>query len=266
MRRTSKKTGLTLTILGCGTSTGVPLIGCRCAVCCSSYPKNNRLRASAWVQKGRSSLLIDTSTDLRQQALREKINSVDAVLYTHPHADHLYGIDELRSYNFLNGGKAIPLYGNKWTLKELKVKFSYIFVPHVVEGGGIPKLNPIKIQPEAAFFMAAGLKVIPLPVRHGSKEGVGYRFDSIAYITDCSYIPSLSLDRLTGLSVLVLDCLRLKPHRTHFNLDQALEIISQVRPKKTFLTHMGHDFDYKKWTKKLPKGVWLAYDGLKICV
>lgn len=272
---------LTLTLLGTGTSTGVPLIGCDCAVCRSRNPKNKRLRAAAWLQVSAparwsakrgataagaaapTSLLIDTSTDLRQQALRHKIRRVDAVLYTHPHADHIHGIDELRSYNFLQK-TTIPLYGNTWTCGELRQKFGYIFNPGPVEGGGIPQLTLEQFDSAVQTLDVQGVPVTPISLRHGSQECIGYRIESVAYITDCSYIPPSSMERLNGLSVLVLDCLRLSKHGTHFNLEQALEVISQVRPKKTYLTHMGHDFDYGKWDRRLPKGVHLAYDGLKI--
>ncbi len=254
---------MTLTILGCGTSTGVPLIGCRCKVCTSKNPKDKRLRASAWLQTQNRSILLDTSTDLREQALRAKISRVDAILYTHPHADHLNGIDEMRSFNFIQQ-ETIPVYGNSWTCEELRSRFTYIFSPGPVEGGGIPQLELRQFDSQSPFIDVVGVQVIPLSLKHGSKECIGYRINSVAYITDCSHIPPTSLDRLKGLSVLVLDCLRITPHSTHFNLDQALKIISQLKPKKTFLTHMGHDFGYKDWVKKLPKGVQLAYDGLKI--
>jgi phosphoribosyl 1,2-cyclic phosphate phosphodiesterase len=257
-----------LTILGCGTSTGVPVITCRCPVCRSRHPRNKRLRASAWFQVGNKSLLVDTSVDLRQQALRHGISKVDAVLFTHPHADHTHGIDEIRAFNF-NQKSSIPAYGNDWTCTELREKFPYIFAPGPVEGGGIPQIDLRQFDPQAASLEIFGISVIPISLHHGSKESVGYRIDSVAYVTDCSYIEPQSLDRLTGLSVLVLDCLRLQPHGTHFNLDQALETVARLKPKKTFLTHLGHDFDYTKWTgrkntKKLPKGVSLAYDGLII--
>ncbi len=258
------KTSVTLTVLGSGTSTGVPLLGCKCKVCRSRNPKNQRLRASAWVQTQGKSILIDTATDLRQQAFREKILRVDAVLYTHPHADHIHGIDELRSFNFLQNA-SIPLFGNAWTCEELNEKFGYIFRRTApVEGGGIPQLELTQIDSSSEVIDIKGFSVIPISLSHGSKESVGYRFDSVAYITDCSYIPPSSLDRLKGLSVLILDCLRLEPHGTHFHLDQALKVVSELRPKQTFLTHLGHDFDHAVWRKKLPKGVALAYDGLKI--
>lgn len=254
----------TWTILGCGTSTGVPLIGCDCKVCLSRNPKDKRLRASVWVKVGRKSFLIDTSPDLRQQALKEKIRQVDAVLYTHPHADHIHGIDELRSYNYLQRS-VIPAYGNAWTVTELQEKFPYIFRPaKVVEGGGIPRIELRRVVSSAPWFEASGVRITPIGVEHGSRECLGYRIGSVAYVTDCSYIPELSLERLKGLSVLFLDCLRLARHGTHFNLDQALETVSKLRPRRTFFTHLGHDFEYLKWKKKLPKGVALAFDGLRI--
>ena len=239
------------------------MIGCTCSVCRSSDPRNHRLRASVWFEVRGKSLLIDTSSDFRQQALQAKIKRLDAVLFTHPHADHVHGIDDLRAFNFLQK-KRIPAYGNRWTHEELTQKFPYIFKYLNPEGGGIPQLNLQLIDAKTPFLKIAGIKVIPIQLEHGSHESVGYRIDQVAYVTDCSYITSQSLDRLRGLSVLVLDCVRLAPHRTHFNLDQALEVVAQLRPKKTYLTHLNHEFDYKKWSKKLPKGVALAYDGLKI--
>jgi phosphoribosyl 1,2-cyclic phosphate phosphodiesterase len=252
-----------LTILGCGTSTGVPLISCKCAVCRSRNPKNRRLRASAWVRTRDKSFLIDTSTDLRQQALTHKIPRVDAVLYTHPHADHIHGIDELRSYNYVQRA-TIPLYGNSWTASELRERFNYIFNPGPVEGGGIPLLSVREFSTDSREIDVLGVPVIPISLRHGSKECVGYRIDSVAYLTDLSELPDASIERLKGLSALVLDCLRLAPHGTHFHLEKALETAAKIGAKKTYLTHLGHDFDYAKWVKKLPKGISLAYDGLKI--
>ncbi len=252
-------------VLGCGTSTGVPCIGCHCKVCRSKNPKNKRLRAALWIQTKEKSILIDTSTDLRQQALREKITQVDAVLYTHPHADHVQGIDELRSFNFIQA-KTIPLYGNAWTCQELQTRFPYIFNPGPVEGGGIPNLTLHQISSNSQTIEVAGISVIPISLKHGSKECLAYRFDSVAYVTDCSYIPPESIERLKGLNVLFLDCLRISPHLTHFNLAQALEMVSLVKPKRTFLTHLGHEFGYSHGSKKLPQGVSLAYDGLKISI
>lgn len=253
-----------LTILGCGPSTGVPYLKCECKVCRSKDPKNNRLRTSAWIETGGLSILLDTSPDLRLQALRERIFRVDAVLFTHPHADHTHGIDDLRNYNYLQKN-SIPVYGNAWTCEELQQKFPYIFKPALkLEGGGIPKIQLNQIDSTSQNLDILGIPVVPISVEHGSKECLGYRIDSVAYVTDCSYIPAKSLSRLKDLSVLVLDCLRLAPHDTHLNLEQAIGIVEEIRPKRTFLTHLGHDFDYKRYSKKLPKGVFLAYDGLKI--
>ncbi len=208
--------------------------------------------------------MIDTSTDFRTQALRAKIPRVDAVLYTHPHADHINGIDELRSFNFFQKDP-IPVYGNDWTCEELRKKFEYIFTPpKVIEGGGIPMLTLCQFDASCQFIEVMGQKIIPISLRHGSKECVGYRFGSVAYVTDCSFIPDESLERLRGVSLLILDCLRITPHNTHFNLEQALEAVEKIRAEKTFLTHLGHDFDYGTWETKLPKGVHLAYDGLTL--
>ncbi len=252
-----------LTILGSGTSTGVPVIQCPCKVCLSTHPKNKRLRSSAWLEINNKSILIDTSPDLRTQALRAQIARIDAVLFTHPHADHIHGIDDLRSYNFINKNP-IPVYGNSWTSRELKVKFEYIFNNLKPEGGSIPQLNLHTFDASSQFITVLGERIIPIPLSHGSKECVGYRFESLAYITDCSYISPLSMERMQGLTNLVLDCVRIEPHPTHFNLDRALETISILKPKKTYLTHLGHELDYVTWRKKLPKDVSFAYDGLII--
>lgn len=252
-----------ITLLGTGTSTGVPLMFCKCRVCRSKDPKNNRLRAAAWVRTQGKSFLIDTSTDLRQQAMRHKIPRVDAVLYTHPHADHIHGIDELRSFNFIQR-ESIPAYGNDWTYNELNKKFEYIFKPGPVEGGGIPQIKLHQLSTQAQSIDIQGVSVIPVSLSHGSMETVGYRIGKVAYVTDCSYIPKHSLDRLKGLSVLILDCLRIAKHGTHFNLDQALEAAREIGAKRTYFTHMSHDFEYASFNKTLPPGIRLGYDGLRV--
>ncbi|MCC7440079.1 MAG: MBL fold metallo-hydrolase [Bdellovibrionales bacterium] len=250
-------------ILGSGTSTGVPLLQCRCATCRSKHPRNQRLRVSAWVRSRGRSLLIDTATDLRQQALRARIPRVDAVLYTHPHADHVSGVDEIRAFNFVQK-QVIPAFGNAWTQEELVGRFPYVFQrASQIVGGGRPELDFHLIDGQVSSFNAAGIEVIPISTQHGPKECLGYRINSVAYVTDCHYIPPESLDRLRGLKVLILDCLRVQPHDTHLTLDRALEVISELRPSRTYLTHLGHDFEYRRWSKKLPKGVALAHDGLR---
>lgn len=207
--------------------------------------------------------MIDTSTDLRQQAIRFGVDRIDAIFFTHPHADHVAGIDEVRSFN-MKQGDSIPAYANQWTESELKKRFSYIFSPGKVEGGGIPQITLTRILKTTKSIKFNGVEVIPVRVKHGSKWVLGYRFDSIAYVTDCSYIPSESLSLLRELDVLVLDCLRLAPHRTHLNLEKALEVINVLTPRRTILTHLGHDFDYQTWKRKLPKNVELAFDGMVI--
>jgi phosphoribosyl 1,2-cyclic phosphate phosphodiesterase len=257
-----------ITILGSGTSTGVPILTCKCAVCRSKNPKNHRLRTSAWIQSGKKSLVIDTGPDFRQQALRAKISHVDSVLYTHPHADHLNGLDDLRAYNFSQKAD-INVYGNAWLTGELHDRFAYAFGGKP-EGGILPSLKAHTLETDGSGGYKAirlnGIPVLPVALPHGSKETVGYRIDDIAYVTDCSYIPTSSLEKLKGLDVLILDCVRLEPHRTHLHLSKSLEIVSELKPRKTFLTHLGHDFDYAKWSRKLPRGVAMAYDGLKIKV
>ena len=188
----------TLTILGSGTSTGVPLIQCKCLTCRSKNPRNQRLRASVWIQTRGKSFLVDTSPDLRAQALRARIPRIDAVLYTHPHADHISGIDELRSFNFIQK-EEIPVYGNSWTWEDLNLRYQYIFKPSRVEGGGIPRLKFHLIPSELEEIQILGVPVLPLPVLHGSQTTLGFRIDSVAYLTDCSYIPTQVLDRLQGL-------------------------------------------------------------------
>jgi phosphoribosyl 1,2-cyclic phosphate phosphodiesterase len=261
-----------VTILGSGTSSGVPLITCQCLVCRSRDPKDKRTRASIWIETQGKSLLVDTSPDFRAQALREKIPRIDAVLYTHPHADHLHGIDDLRAYNFSQKAP-IPVYCHDWTFEEIPKKFSYIFPDPkapAYEGGGVPMLDLKKFDQNAKILDIQGVQVIPIPVDHGHMQTVGYRVEAVAYVTDTSYISPSSLERLRGLSTLILDCVQVGPHKTHLNVKAALEIIDELKPKRTFLTHLGHEFGYEEWMKKtgkqrkLPPGVFLAYDGLKI--
>lgn len=257
---------MVVTILGCGTSTGVPVIACPCPICQSPDSRNHRTRASLWVEIAGKSILIDTGPDFRQQILREGIKRLDAVLYTHPHADHCHGIDDLRAFNFFQK-TPVPIYCHPWTANEFLIKFAYIFKNKAIEGGGIPDLRIERFDPLTESLDVQGARIIPLPLEHGSRQSVGYRMESVAYVVDCSYIPPLSMNRLQGLSVLILDCVQLGPHRTHLNLERALEVVGQLKPERTYLTHLGHEFDYEYWMRKpgpLPEGISLAFDGLRI--
>lgn len=251
---------LKTTILGSATSTGVPVIGCDCDVCSSEDKENKRTRSSVVISFNNTNILIDTSTDLRYQALKNKISRLSAVLFTHSHADHLHGIDDLRSYNFIQK-EAIPCYGDDKTIDRIKVMFSYIFEPQDNGGGGVPLLDMNRVS---SPFVIDGLEITPIEVFHGKQLILGYRLGNIAYITDCSNIPSFSMSKLYNLDLLILGALRHRPHNTHFNIQQALEVVERIRPKQTYFTHLSHEIDYHKTSKELPEGVALAYDGLII--
>jgi phosphoribosyl 1,2-cyclic phosphate phosphodiesterase len=248
--------------LGTGTSTGVPSLCCDCEVCLSEDPKNKRLRASILVSENDRNILIDTSTDLRQQCLTHGVQHVDHVLFTHHHADHVHGIDELRSFNYFNK-TVIPCYGNAPTVKELTKKFSYIFANSAVQmGGGLPQLTLEAIGEKK--FNLGGVVVDPLEIIHGKLTIAGYKINNSAYITDCSGIPEKTQKKLVGLDLLIINALGFAPHPTHFNLDQALDAIETLKPKRALLTHINHKFDHQAISKELPPNVELAYDGLTV--
>lgn len=250
---------LTVTILGSGTSTGVPVPGCSCSVCVSDDPQNVRTRCSVLLTCGDRNILIDTATDLRQQVLREKIDHVDAVLYTHTHADHIHGIDDLRSFNIASG-RPIPIFGSPETLAVIRRNFGYIF-DEELEPGYRPRLEARAIEGPFDLF---GLSVEPLPLRHGSGVSLGYRIGAFAYLVDCNAIPAETLPRLRSIETLVIDALRFRPHTTHFNIAQALEVAGRIKARRTFLTHLSHDVDHARHAPLLPSGVELAYDGQRI--
>jgi phosphoribosyl 1,2-cyclic phosphate phosphodiesterase len=248
-----------LTILGSGTSTGVPVIGCGCDICSSTEPGNNRTRTSALVEVDGINILIDTSTDLRTQCLANDITRIDAVLFTHQHADHIHGIDDLRAFNLLREG-TIPCFGNGETLKRIRTIFSYIFSKDRFEGWK----PDVSLSLVNAPFDIEGVRVTPLAVEHGKSSVLGYRIKDAAYITDVSAIPSSTRALLEGLDVLVLGALRQKPHPAHFSIEEAVEVSRKINPKRTILTHLSHNVDFVKDGAGLPEGVELACDGMVI--
>lgn len=248
-----------ITFLGSGTSHGVPMIGCSCPVCLSEDPRNKRMRPSILVENEGRSVLVDTTPDLRSQALAHGLARVDAVLITHTHADHIFGMDELRRFNDLMHA-VIPVYADERSLDDIRRIFEYVFIS-TQEGGGKPR---VRLEQAPDRFDLFGMQVESIPVMHGVLPIRAYRFDDAAYVTDVSHIPDGSLDRLQGLDVLILDCVRPKPHPTHFGLKQALEIIARLKPARAFLTHLSHKHDHETANAALPDHVRLAYDGLQI--
>jgi len=251
-----------LTLLGVGASAGTPVVGCECSTCQSTNKKNYRTRCSSlFTLKNGKNILIDTSPDLRLQSLREGLTSVDAVLFTHHHADHCHGIDDLRAFCQINK-KQIPLYGNQFSIDELNKKFQYA----MTEPNGfweVPILKPNVINEPIELF---GQKIEPIPVFHGRSLINGYRFGDMAYLTDTSKIPDTSMEQLRNLDVLLLDCLRNEPHPTHFSVKESLEVARELKAKKTILIHMTHDLEYDALSKLLPESIYVGYDGLKINV
>jgi phosphoribosyl 1,2-cyclic phosphate phosphodiesterase len=250
-----------LTFLGTGTSTGVPSIACECETCLSEDSRDKRLRASILIEHAGLTILVDTSSDFRQQALRAGIKRLDLVLITHCHVDHVFGLDDIRPLNFRYG--AMGIYANEIAWKDLRRIFQYVFEPSHV-GGGLPQLIPHTLYSGAPFSIGKELTVMPLEVIHGKLPVIAYRFNDFAYATDLKTIPEDSMAGLRDLDVLVLDCVRLKPHSTHLGLEESLAYIEQLKPKRTFLTHMNHDLLHARDSKLLPDGVEFAYDGLVV--
>jgi phosphoribosyl 1,2-cyclic phosphate phosphodiesterase len=246
-----------ITILGCGTSTGVPMVGCNCPVCSSDNPRDKRTRASLLICYNDHAVLIDTSTDLREQALRQGIRRIDAVLFTHAHADHVNGIDDLRGFHFIHR-EIIPGFASRETLRTLQNGFSYIFNEH--DGSGYtPLLAAHEISAPLELF---GRTIIPIPLLHGRTPSLGYRIGNFAYLTDCSSIPDQSLELLQGLDLLIVDGLRWTEHPYHFNIPGAIAAARQIGPPRTILTHLTHQIAYSEEIK-LPPGFELAYDAME---
>jgi phosphoribosyl 1,2-cyclic phosphate phosphodiesterase len=252
----------TFTFLGTGTSMGVPMIGCSCEVCTSDDPRNHRYRCSVLIRTPGGNLLIDTPPELRLQLIRERVGVVHAVLYTHYHADHLFGLDDLRPVPRLLGAP-VPIYCTGEVEGKIRSTFSYAFGPEAQDlpAGFIPKLVFERITADP--FTVLGERVTPVPLLHAHFDVFGFRVGDVAYCTDVNKIPRESWPRLEGLDVLVLDALRYKPHPAHFGLNEALDVIAQFRPRQAYLTHTSHEFDYHSVNRQLPPNVQLAYDGLR---
>lgn len=247
-------------LLGTGTSVGVPAIGCGCHVCLSGNPKNNRLRTSAIVGLPHGNLLIDTSPDLRTQLLREDIGIVHAVAYTHEHADHVFGLDDLRLFPF-RLKTAVPIYCEPVVEQRIRHSFDYAFnTEPQTHAGAIPLLDfhEIGLKP----FDVLGATIRPLRLLHGPKYQVlGFRIGNIAYCTDTNFVPEESYNVLAGVDILILDTLQALPHPTHFHIAAALQVIERVKPKQAFLTHINHQLEHEATCASLPSGVDLAFDG-----
>jgi phosphoribosyl 1,2-cyclic phosphate phosphodiesterase len=239
------------------------MIGCDCAVCRSDDPHDRRMRPSIYLEvDGGPSILVDTSTDLRQQALTFGVRRVDAILMTHSHADHVMGMDEVRRFNVLRGGP-IPVFASSSTARELRRIFHYVFEPPAQKGGGIPQLDLQEIE---GPFEVDGVRVRPIPLLHGTLPILGFRFGSVAYLTDASAIPAESWPMLEDLDVLVLDALRHRSHPTHFSVSEAVAVTERLQPRRAFFTHICHDLAHEVTNRSLPSGVALAHDGLRLDV
>lgn len=252
-----------LILLGTGTSHGVPIIGCHCPICLSGHPRNQRTRSGVAVYAPDGTFLIDTSPELRIQLLREKIEMVHAVIYTHSHADHIFGMDDLRLFGY-RMEHPLPLYCEPLVEQQLRAAFSYAFAPpdpslHV---GAVPRLELRSI--DLTPFELLGVTIQPLRLLHGKLPVLGFRIGNVAFCTDVSEMPEETYPLLEGLDVLIIDALREKPHATHFGIPQALEVVRRVQPRQTYLTHVSHHLDYEITNSRLPAGVELAYDGLRI--
>jgi phosphoribosyl 1,2-cyclic phosphate phosphodiesterase len=253
-----------LTFLGTGTSFGVPQIGCDCAVCRSTDPRDKRTRSGAVLEAAGSTILIDTPPELRLQLIAAGFSRVDAVLYTHEHADHINGIDDLRIFS-VRGRQPLPIYGPGETLDRLRTSFNYIFNDAVrpYEGTSKPSLTLHETQPDQAITVA-GVEVLPLAFQHGHLRVFGYRFGSLAYITDVKEISSSARERLRGLEVLVLNALWWRPHPTHLSISEAIESARELGARRTYLTHLTHETGHAELETQLPAGVFPAYDGLTV--
>jgi phosphoribosyl 1,2-cyclic phosphate phosphodiesterase len=250
-----------VTVLGSGTSTGVPVINCPCPVCASDNPKNKRLRSSIKVEIGASTFLIDCGVDFRQQMLKFRTPRIDAVLVTHTHADHVHGIDDLRAYCFRQM-EHIPIYTTRPFIRDIETRFAYAFNP-MQTGGGVPMLNMQEIQP-GELIEIQEIPILPVRIMHGKLPILGFRFGQFAYLTDCSGIPDETVEQLDGVETIIISALRDRPHPTHFNFDQAMEAAQRMGAKTAYFIHFTCSVDHDSTEAKLPDWARLTYDGLEI--
>jgi phosphoribosyl 1,2-cyclic phosphate phosphodiesterase len=249
-------------LLGTGSSSGVPMIGCNCNICQSKNPKNKRKRCSIYIEANGTKILVDTSPDLRSQALEYGIDKVDAVIFTHAHADHIHGIDDLRSFNYLSN-KSIPIYANQETLAYLKSKFDYCFLPVSDKAWYRPSLVGNQVFPNEKFDIN-GIVIQPFAQKHGTTDVLGVRIGDVAYSVDSNYLSERSFEILQGTKVWVVDCLRYTPSHSHAHLDLTLEWVEKINPERAILTHMSHDFDYDQLKRELPVKIEPGFDGMII--
>jgi phosphoribosyl 1,2-cyclic phosphate phosphodiesterase len=265
--------GLRITVLGSGTSSGVPAVGCDCPVCRSSDQHDQRTRPSILIElANRPALppaaaavrhvLVDTSTDLRMQALARNVRRVDAILFTHSHADHIFGLDDVRRFNQMQGTR-IPCYGDETTCDDLRRMFPYAFTAPKQRGGGVPELALFRLT---GPFTLGGVEIVPVPLFHGRLRVLGFRIGAFAYLTDCNRIPDESWPLLEGVRTVILDALRRRPHSTHFNLDEAVAVAVRLGVARAYFTHISHDLAHAETCAQLPAGIELAYDGLVLDV
>lgn len=249
-------------VLGTGTSTGIPTIGCDCTTCQSDDIRDKRLRCSILIRTDSTSVLIDTTPDFRQQMLKFEIRKLDAVLFTHQHYDHIGGFDDLRPYNYLMK-KPIPIYSNDITYEHLLKVFEYAFIPPEQIGGGVPEIINHIVKDES--FNIGDLNILPLKLYHGKMEVLGFRIGNFAYCTDTNNIPESTIEKMYGLDYLIIDALRYHEHSTHFCLKESLEIINKLNPKQAYLTHIAHQIKHSECDSILPENVRVCFDGLKFC-
>lgn len=251
---------MTVTFLGTGTSQGVPVIGCDCAVCISKMPQDNRLRTSVFIESPEANIVIDSGPDFRYQMLRSGIRKLDAIIFTHGHKDHIAGLDDVRAYNFFQQ-KPMEVYANEDTIDSLKREFAYVFDNKTYPG--IPQINIHEINGEP--FEINGLRIVPIRVLHYRLEVLGFRIGDFTYITDANYIAPEELDKIRGSKTLVLNALRHEEHISHFTLRQAIDIATEVGVPETYFTHISHQLGlHEDIDRHLPTGMHLAYDGLKL--